>query len=152
MSRASSQLHAHAARYTLRARALLALWLPTTPCAALPWAFPCPPTPNPNACRTALTALDLPRQIEELEKKLETERRYAPPPCGAPCVRAGSRRVAQIPQPHPAPARHPTTPPPHPIPPHPTLTSALRVLRRKRQEIETQLTEIQAVVKQAAAK
>ena len=79
------------------------------------------------------------------------------PPCGAPCVRAGMRPgCADNPSPPcPAPAR-PGLPPSrkstHPIPPHPSRTSTLWVVRRKRQEIETQLTEIQAVVKQAAAK
>ena len=149
VSRASSQLHAHSARYTVRVRCLHCGCPPppVPPCRGRSLA---PPNPKPNACRTAH---DPPRQIEELEKKLETERRYAPPHPAVPrACGPGCARLRRYPQPHPTLATHPATPPPHPIPPHPTLTSALRVLRRKRQEIETQLTEIQAVVKQAAAK
>ena len=48
------------------------------------------PDPN-NACRTAL---DLPRQIEELEKKLEAERQCAPHPAVPRACGAGWRRVA----------------------------------------------------------
>ena len=71
------------------------------------------PDPN-NACRTAL---DLPRQIEELEKKLEAERQCAPHPavpraCGP--GGAGLRRSTPSP-PRPAPARA-GPPPPNPRP------------------------------------
>ena len=52
----------------------------------------------------------------------------------------------------PAPARPPQPETHHPVRAHPPLTSTLRVVRRKRQAVETQLTEVQAIVKQAAAK
>ena len=73
------------------------------------------------------------------------------PPCRAPCVRG---RVApgcvDLPLARPGPPAQPETR--HHVQAHPALTSTLRAVRRKRQAVETQLTEVQAIVKQAAAK
>ena len=112
MPRAESQLHAPSARHTCRAA-----HRHVPPCGR-PVAS-ARPDPN-NACRTAL---DLPRQIEELEKKLEAERQCAPHPAvPRACVPggAGLRRSTPSP-PRPAPAR---AGPPPPTRDPPSCTSA----------------------------
>jgi hypothetical protein len=100
----------------------------TTSCAAFAGGLSFP-QPNPHACRTAL---DLPRQIEELEKKLETERRCAPHPavpraCGPACTCCADTPSRARPA-RPAPACPPT---PTPTPsdttaPHPHLRAVIR--------------------------
>ena len=70
--------------------------------------------PN-NACRTAL---DLPRQIEELEKKLEAERQCAPHPAVPRACGPGGAGLRTSPPARPAP-RQPA--PAHPRNPRPTI-------------------------------
>ena len=148
MPRAESPLHAHSARHTCRAVLPTALCrLAGVPSQALAL------TPTTRAAPPSIS-LGRSRSSRRSSRPSDSARPTLPCPVRAGPGGAGLRRSTPSP-PRPTPARPGPPAQPethHHVQAHPALTSTLRAVRRKRQAVETQLTEVQAIVKQAAAK
>ena len=148
MPRAESQLHAPSARHTCRAVPPTALCrLAGVPLQALAL------TPTTRAAPPSIS-LGRSRSSRRSSRPSDSARPTLPCPVRAGRVAPGcvDLPLARPAPRQPAPARPPQPETHHPVRAHPPLTSTLRVVRRKRQAVETQLTEVQAIVKQAAAK
>ena len=141
-------MHAHSARHTCRAV------LPTALCR--PAGVPLQALALTPTTRAAPPSISLGRSRSSRRSSRPSDSARPTLPCPVPAGRDAPGCV-DLPLARPA-ARQPAPPHPpqpethHPAQAHPALTSPLRIVRRKRQAVETQLTEIQAIVKQAAAK